>query len=53
VTHINNPYDGWEALKMMFEARNPTKKSYLLNILKMEEGSQMIEFLKFIKKLKA
>ncbi len=53
VTQINNPYDGWEALKMMFEARNPTKKSYLLNILKMEEGSQMIEFLKFIKKLKA
>ncbi len=56
MTHINNPYDGWEALKMMFEARNPTKKLHLLNMLhtlKMEEGSQMIEFLKFIKKLKA
>jgi hypothetical protein len=55
VTKINNPHDGWEALEMMFEARNPTKKLHLsntLHIIKMEEGSQMIEFFKSIKELK-
>jgi hypothetical protein len=55
VTQIDDPYDGWEALKMIFEARDLVKKLHLsnkLHTIKMEEGSQMTKFFKFIKELK-
>ncbi len=31
MTHIDDPNDGWEALKMMFEARNLVKKLHFSN----------------------
>lgn len=55
MTHIDDPYDGWEALKMMFEAKDFVRKFHLskkLHTMKMEEGSQMIMLLKFIKEFK-
>jgi len=55
VTHIDDPHDGWEALKMMFEARDIVRKlriSNKLHTVKMEEGSQLTMLLKFIKEFK-
>ncbi len=55
MTQIDNSYDGWEALKMMFEARDLVRKLHLsnnLHTIKIEEGSQMTKFFKFIKKFK-
>jgi hypothetical protein len=55
MTHIDDPYDGWEALKMMFEARDLVRKLHIsnkLHTIKMEEGSQLTMLLKFIKEFK-
>ncbi len=55
VTQIDNPYNGWEVLKMMFEAKYLVRKLHLsnkLHTIKMEEGSQMTKFFKFIKEFK-
>ncbi len=52
MTQIDDPHDGWEALKMMFDVGDLVKKLHLSNKLhtfKMEKSSQMTKFLKFIK----